>query len=120
MKSQKKTQWVDFQPNQAIISEGAVQGYFFIIISGGVLISKRGKTLTELGPGEYFGEMAYLGQTKRTADATAVGHTILMRVDPNVIENTSLQTQLRFCRIFSQTLLQRLVQTSEQLVLLES
>lgn len=105
--------WVDFPDNAPIISEGAVQDCFYIIVSGGVKISKRGTVLAELGPGDYFGEMAYLGKTSRTADAHAVGHTILMRVDPTVIDEASVNTQLRFSRIFIRTLIQRLAQTTE-------
>lgn len=111
------TQWVDYPHGASIITEGDVHDHFYIIISGGVRIKKREKTLALLEAGDYFGEMAYLGKTTRTADVEAVGHTVLMRVDPTVIDNTSINTQLRFCKIFSRTLIQRLARTSELLSL---
>ncbi len=108
------TQWVDFRDGDSIIEEGTIQECFYIIVAGGVNIMKKGKVLARLNPGDYFGEMAYIGKTARTADAMAAGPTVLLRVDPTVIDQTSVNTQLRFLRIFTRTLMQRLAYTSEQ------
>ncbi len=59
--------------------------------------------------------MAYLGRTKRTATIEALENTILMKVNASVIDQTSLSTQLRFYKVFSTTLIGRLMHTSELL-----
>lgn len=109
------TQWVDYQDGASIISEGAIEDCFYIIVAGGVRVSKRGQTIAELQAGDCFGEMAYLAKTVRTADVSAVGPTSLMRVNPTVINQTSKGTQLQFYKVFAETLIERLIKTNEML-----
>ena len=47
--------------------------------------------------------------------AEALGNTILMKVNASVIDQTSINTRLRFYKVFSNTLIQRLIHTSELL-----
>ncbi|MEW5723168.1 MAG: serine/threonine-protein kinase, partial [Thermodesulfobacteriota bacterium] len=107
------TQWVTYEPGAAIITEGAMDDCFYIVVSGGVRVTKGGKVLADLRSGDSFGEMAYLGKTSRTADVSAVGHTVLLRVNPTVIDQTTTNTQLRFFKVFTGILIQRLAQTSK-------
>jgi eukaryotic-like serine/threonine-protein kinase len=109
------TQWVDYAAGASIISEGAIEDCFYIIVSGGVRVSKRERLITELEIGDCFGEMAYLGKTARTADVEASGDTTLMRVNPTVIDQTSKGTQLQFYKVFANILIERLARTSELL-----
>lgn len=49
---------------------------FYLLLEGSVRVSKGGVTLADLGPGDYFGEMALLLEdTPRTADVTATSPT---------------------------------------------
>ena len=66
-----------------------------------------------LKPGDCFGEMAYLGTTTRTATIETLSDTILMKINASIIERMSINTQLRFYKVFSHTLIQRLSRTSE-------
>jgi CRP-like cAMP-binding protein len=47
-------------------------------VDGSVDISKKGKVVRTLGPGEFFGELAMLGKVPRTATATAATPTSLL------------------------------------------
>lgn len=107
------TQWVSFKDGSEIITEGAIEDCFYIIVSGGAKVTKKGKTLGRLNAGDCFGEMAYMGKTTRTANVTAVGETEMMRVNPTVIDQTSKDTQLRFYRVFSTNLVHRLINANE-------
>ncbi|MFH1139592.1 MAG: serine/threonine-protein kinase [Pseudomonadota bacterium] len=109
------TKWVKFEAAQTIIQEGEVDDTFFILVSGEVAVKKRGKWLAKLSAGDCFGEMAYLGKTKRTATIQAVTNTILMEIRASFIDQTSMSTQLRFYKVFSQTLIHRLARTSDLL-----
>ena len=87
---------------------------FYILIAGEVIVKKRGKRLAILRRGDCFGEMAYIGKIKRTATIEAFGNTILMKINSTIVDQMSMGTQLRFYKVFSNTLIQRLVVTSEK------
>ena len=62
------------KPNTTIFKDGDVADRFFFIISGKVRISKQipgigEEALAILEPGDYFGEMALIDESPRSADA---------------------------------------------------
>ena len=109
------TQQVSFIDGAAIISEGAIEDCFYVVISGRVRVSKNGVNIRILEEGACFGEMAYMAKTFRTADVHALGETRLLRINPTVIDQTSKNTQLRFYKVIATTLVQRLITTNEEL-----
>lgn len=54
----------------------------YVILEGKVQVSKKGKTLSELGPGQHIGEMALLApdDTPRSADVTAMEPTRVLQL----------------------------------------
>jgi CRP-like cAMP-binding protein len=56
---------------KVIAKEGATGHEFFVIAEGTVAITQDGDHVRDLGPGDYFGELAMLGKMPRTATATA-------------------------------------------------
>lgn len=109
------TQWLRYEATSTIITEGEIEDCFYIIITGQVMVRKQGKPLTVLNQGECFGEMAYVGKTIRTATIEALSDTILMKINGSIIDQMSINTQHRFYKEFSKTLIERLVRTSELL-----
>ena len=109
------TQWLKHEANSTIITEGDIEDCFYIIVAGKVIVEKRGMNLNTLRQGDCFGEMAYRGNITRSANVTAVRDTILIRINGSVIDQTSINTQLRFHKVFSKTLIQRLTHTSNLL-----
>jgi type IV pilus assembly protein PilB len=71
----------DFPPNQIIVREGAPGSSMFFITAGLVEIRKKDANtgieflLTEMGPGQNFGEMSLLTGKPRTATVTATQPT---------------------------------------------
>ena len=53
-----------------LCGEGAHGYTFFIIKNGTAEVTANGKTLTTLGAGDFFGEMAILGDGRRSATVT--------------------------------------------------
>ncbi|MBI2682230.1 MAG: Flp pilus assembly complex ATPase component TadA [Acidobacteriales bacterium] len=71
----------DFPPNQIIVREGAPGSSMFFITAGLVEVRKKDAAtgidflLTEMGPGQNFGEMSLLTGKPRTASVSAVQPT---------------------------------------------
>jgi uncharacterized protein (TIGR02266 family) len=91
-----------YKDGQIIFREGSAGDWLYIILSGSVEIFKtvRGEkfTLDTLGPGEVFGEIAFLGGGKRTATTQALGETTVGLIDRDSIdlEFNRLSSDLRF------------------------
>ena len=76
-----------------LAEEGATASDLYVIVAGRVSVQRRGRPITELGPGAHFGEMALVNDAPRSAtvvaleqmDLLVVGRAEmmgLMRVDP--------------------------------------
>lgn len=61
---------VDAPAGRVLMRQGDHGAEMFVISSGRVRIDKNGATIAQLGPGDWFGEMALLSEGNRTATAT--------------------------------------------------
>jgi CRP-like cAMP-binding protein len=68
----KVTEDMEVQEGKALTREGQSGSEFFVIVEGRVSVTKEGKEIRTLGPGDFFGEIALLEDTPRTATVTAV------------------------------------------------
>ena len=82
------------------------------MLSGVVSIEKNGQTVDQLREGDCFGEMGYLSDARRTATVTARTDVSLMRVNAATLQRAAEDTQLRFLKVFVQTLIKRLADTT--------
>jgi signal transduction histidine kinase len=83
---EKVVEVVHFDPNTVIFDENEPGNSLYLIAQGSVKISKRGRggqqeTLSYLMERDFFGEMALVDSGKRSAQAAAVGHLILGKMD---------------------------------------
>ena len=62
---------VTVKAGKVLAQEGASGHEFFVILDGTVAITKGSTHLNDLGPGDFFGELAMIGKVPRTATATA-------------------------------------------------
>jgi CRP-like cAMP-binding protein len=60
-----------YEPGDTIIRKGDPGDYFYLIESGRACASTDGRQLNEMGPADWFGEIALLRRTPRTATVTA-------------------------------------------------
>jgi CRP/FNR family transcriptional regulator, cyclic AMP receptor protein len=62
---------LDLKEGRTLVREGAPGREFFVLIDGQVRVSRKGRKLSDLGPGDWFGEIALLTNVPRTATVTA-------------------------------------------------
>ena len=82
---ERATEIVQYSPREVIFEEEEPGNYLYLIAQGSVRISKRGRagnqeTLTTLTERDFFGELALVDHGNRSAQATAIGHTVVGRV----------------------------------------
>jgi CRP/FNR family cyclic AMP-dependent transcriptional regulator len=53
-----------------LVTEGATGVEFFVLLSGQAKVTRRGRTVNKLGPGDSFGELALIAGTPRGATIT--------------------------------------------------
>ena len=107
--------WQDFDVGEPIITEGERDNDFFIVVEGDVSVRKGGLEVAVLGPGECIGEMAYLATQERTASVVALTAGAVIRMNAERIEQTSESCQIQFQKVFIETLIQRLTDTTRAL-----
>jgi CRP-like cAMP-binding protein len=67
----QQTDEVDVDAGKVLAREGEFGDEFFVIDSGTAQVTRGGEPIAELGPGDFFGEMALLGEDRRNATVTA-------------------------------------------------
>jgi len=67
----KRAEDVVVPAGKALVSEGDTGNQFFVIMSGTVKLTRRGRKIATLGPGDSFGELALLDKHPRNATAVA-------------------------------------------------
>ncbi|GAB6043595.1 protein kinase domain-containing protein [Endothiovibrio diazotrophicus] len=107
--------WQTHKEGDAIITEGEVDDTFYIIVGGEVVVTKGDTVIGTLKRGDCFGEMGYIMKTRRTANIRAIAPVTLMKVNSTLMEQASVNCQLRFHKVFLRTLIERLSRTTAQL-----
>jgi CRP/FNR family cyclic AMP-dependent transcriptional regulator len=62
---------IAFDAGRTIVRQGEIGTGFFLISAGRARVIRDGRTLAELGPGQFFGELSLLDQQPRIAHVLA-------------------------------------------------
>jgi CRP/FNR family transcriptional regulator, cyclic AMP receptor protein len=105
---------------QALFSQGEAADAVFYLQAGKVkltVLSAKGKeaVIAILGQGEFFGEACLTGQLVRTATATALEESVIMRIDKAAMIRI-LHEEPTFAELFISHLLTRNIRIEEDLV----
>jgi CRP-like cAMP-binding protein len=103
----------------AIFREGDKGDYMYVIVEGQVQIRKEvsGKpvVLATLNPGAFFGEMAIVDHTERTATALALSDTTVAAIPATQLETLLTQRPELGAKML-RTLVRRLIFTTNQVI----
>jgi CRP-like cAMP-binding protein len=66
------------RPGTELTREGARGREFMVIVEGNAKVTKNGRAINRLGPGDFLGEIALLADVPRTATVTTEDATLLL------------------------------------------
>jgi CRP-like cAMP-binding protein len=71
---------IDLRDGKVLIREGERGREFFVLLEGSAEVTKDGRKINTVGPGDFFGEIALVSQSPRTATVTATSpvHTLVI------------------------------------------
>lgn len=72
---------VDVGNGTQLIAQGQAGDAFYVLLAGRAVVRRNGRKVGELGPGDYFGELALLDPAPRNADVVALTDIVLARLD---------------------------------------
>jgi serine/threonine protein kinase len=109
--------WRHARVGEALMKEGEPGDFFCILAQGEVTVSKHGKLLNLLRPGEPFGEMAYLSKREhaRGADVTVAADASIISVPTLKLAQASEACRHKFDRAFMNILVDRLTMANLRL-----
>lgn len=73
---------VHVNEGETLTKEGRIGREFFMILSGSVAVTRGGRRLTTLGPGQFFGELAAVSPVPRSATVTALCDLDVLIIGP--------------------------------------
>jgi CRP-like cAMP-binding protein len=80
---ERLSRWMEEQhvePGRELTPEGAAGYTFFVVEEGSAEVRCDGEAIRELGPGDFFGEIAILDGGRRTASVVAVSPMKLLAI----------------------------------------
>jgi CRP-like cAMP-binding protein len=67
---------------EVLAREGRIGREFFLILSGTVAVTQKGRRVNTLGPGDFFGELAAMNPGPRNATVTALSDLDVLIIGP--------------------------------------
>jgi voltage-gated potassium channel len=80
---------IDVEAGKRLVSAGRFGYEFFVIGDGTAQVVRDGEHVADLGPGDFFGEMALLGDTVRNADVITMSPMTAMVMTDSAFRSLS-------------------------------
>jgi serine/threonine protein kinase len=114
----QRSSWRLHRAGEDLIREETIDEHMYVIATGLLKVTRRGKLLNAVSPGECVGEMAYARRDgrPRSATVTAVEPTWAMRLRVEDLESLSDSCRARFNEAFLAIMAERLAMLGERLI----
>ncbi len=100
--------WMECQAGEPVLRPGDVDDRFYVVVSGGVKVSRGGESVGRIEGGGCFGEASFAEGSRRDTVIVAEGPVTLLKVAATLLEQASISCQLRFHKVFLRELIGRL------------
>jgi eukaryotic-like serine/threonine-protein kinase len=109
--------WDQVTPGTTVMKDGEPGEFFCFLVDGELRVTKRGRILSVLSPGDCFGEMAVIGRSQhlRGADVIAETEAKVVTISGQALRNASDVCQMHFYQSFLQVLTGRLAMANSRL-----
>jgi len=74
----QQTDELDVSAGKVLAKEGDLGREFFVVESGTAEVTKDGEHIADMGPGDFFGEIALIAEERRTATVTATSPMLVI------------------------------------------
>jgi tRNA A-37 threonylcarbamoyl transferase component Bud32 len=109
--------WARIEKGKSIVKEREPGQSFFFLAKGEVKVTKGGRLLNVVNPGEFFGEMAWIwgGALPRHATVESMTELLLAELEPAALARMSIGAQLHLTRSLARNLVDRLALANTRL-----
>ncbi|MGQ0823596.1 MAG: cyclic nucleotide-binding domain-containing protein [Actinomycetota bacterium] len=76
----KHAEIVEYEAGALVVSQGEAGRAFYVLLDGAAIVRRNGRKVGQLGPGDYFGELALLDPAPRNADVVAQTRVTVARL----------------------------------------
>ncbi|MBF0380873.1 MAG: cyclic nucleotide-binding domain-containing protein [Magnetococcales bacterium] len=104
-----------YAAGKTIIKDATHDNSFFVLIKGEVTVEKKNVPIVALSAGEFFGEMAFLTNSKRNTDVIAQTACMVIKVNHDLLERLSAEIREKIKDQIIEKLVERLNKTTERL-----
>jgi serine/threonine protein kinase len=111
------SKWDKLGPGTVVMKDGEPGDFFCFLVDGELRVTKRGRILSVLSPGDCFGEMAVIGRSQHTRGADVVAETEakVVTISGRTLHSASDVCQMHFYQAFLQVLSGRLAMANSRL-----
>jgi len=112
------SQWRRVPARTLITSEGDLESSLYFLAGGEAKVTKQGRLMNLMRPGESFGEMAYIkgGSVPRQATVEAFSDVLVAEFEPAAFEGLSGSCKLQLTRALLHSVVDRLMLADERIL----
>jgi serine/threonine protein kinase len=108
--------WSRIPAHTIVLNEDEPGQNMYILAAGSLKVTKNGRLLNVIKPGEHFGEMAYIQRgSKRQASVEALADAIIAELSFEALENLSNTCQLHFAKVLLYSMTDRVALAGDRI-----
>jgi serine/threonine protein kinase len=110
------SKWAKIPAHTVVVNEDEPGQNMYILASGSLKVTKNGRLLNVIKPGEHFGEMAYIQRgSKRQASVEALADSVIAELSFEAWDNLSSTCQLHFAKVLLYSMTDRVALAGDRI-----